>query len=70
MKRIEILWKLLNDFGIQHIGRSQNMHADSLSKKDMLQEPGKWYLEINGENNTYVMEDFFFQGYRLFLGHY
>jgi len=33
MKRIEILWKLLNGFGIQHIGRSQNMHADSLSKK-------------------------------------
>lgn len=62
MKRIEILWKLLNNFTIQHIGRSQNMQADSLSKKGMLQEPGKWYLEINWENNTYVMEDLLFPG--------
>lgn len=33
IKRIQILWKLLNYFAIQHISRSQNMQANSLSKK-------------------------------------
>lgn len=61
MKRIEILWKLLHDFAIQHIGRSQIPKYASRQpiKKKYASRTWEWYLEINGENNTYVMENFF-----------
>jgi len=58
MNIIDFFLKGKNDYSIQHVDRSQNVQADSLSKKGLLLQPGKWKMDILLGNITYHIDDF------------
>lgn len=62
MKRIEFFWKTQKDYSIQHVDRSKNREADSLSKKGLSTQWGIWYMDILKGNITYTMEEFLLPG--------
>jgi len=62
MNIIDFFWKKEKDYPIQHVDKSQNTHADNLSKKGLLIPLGKWKMDILLGDSTYQIEDFSLPG--------
>jgi len=62
MNRIDSLWRSTKDYTITHVDRSQNSHADELSKKGLQIQTGKWKMNITMGNEMHQIQDFSLPG--------
>lgn len=58
MNRIRALWDDMYDFSIKHISGSQNLKADSLSKKGLSSSLGLWFVQILFEEEIFTIQEF------------
>jgi len=58
LNRIRSLWDDMYESSINHISRTQNLKADSLSKKGLSSSPGLWFVQVLSDENIFTIQEF------------